>query len=56
MRPAKDFRELAEEARTMASEMTTEAAQDTMLAIAAQYDELVRIAALEEAREGRRSS
>ena len=55
MRPPKYWREKAEEARNMASEMTSEASQETLLAIAEQYEDLARLAEQDQAYERRRS-
>ena len=53
MLPPKDFRDMADEARTMASEMRTSDAQDTFLLIAKQYDQLAKISEREHGRAAR---
>ena len=50
MLPPKDFREMAEEARTMAAQMKTFDAQTTMLMIAEQYDHLAKVSKRENGR------
>ena len=50
MRSSEYWRDKADEARAMASEMTTSDGQETLLAIAKQYDGLVRLAEKEEQR------
>jgi len=53
MLPPKDFREMAEEARTMAAQMKTFDAQTTMLMIAEQYDHLAKVSKREHGRAAR---
>lgn len=50
MRSSKYWRDKADEARAMASEMTTSDAQTTLLSIAQHYEELARLAEKEEKR------
>jgi hypothetical protein len=56
MRSPEYFRDKAAEARVRASQMRTSEAREVMLQIAAQYDNLLRLAEQEEGRTARQFS